>query len=142
MRSKILLSIMILKTSFQSALCCYCFLNLKKRRICSLAFISNKSIDTNSKKNLFSYYLKSPNHIIFQTSLIKLSGCGVAYGNMCGSLMKNLCFSLILILFSELQRRFFEVVGGAHKRTAYTAFWTKAPPGRKKNIPKGTASNG
>ena len=30
----------------------------------------------------------------------------------------------------------------AHKRTAYTAFWTKAPPGRKKNIPKGTASNG
>ena len=29
-----------------------------------------------------------------------------------------------------------------HKRTAYTAFWTKAPPGRKKNIPKGTASNG
>ena len=24
-----------------------------------------------------------------------------------------------------------------HKRTAYTAFWTKAPPGRKKNIPKG-----
>ena len=29
-----------------------------------------------------------------------------------------------------------------HKRTAYTAFWTKAPPGRKKNIPKGTVSNG
>ena len=29
-----------------------------------------------------------------------------------------------------------------HKRMAYTAFWTKAPPGRKKNIPKGTASNG
>jgi len=30
----------------------------------------------------------------------------------------------------------------AHKRMAYTAFWTKAPPGRNKNIPKGTASNG
>ena len=29
-----------------------------------------------------------------------------------------------------------------HKRMAYTAFWTKAPPGRKKIIPKGTASNG
>ena len=29
-----------------------------------------------------------------------------------------------------------------HKRTAYTAFWPKAPPGREKNISKGTASNG
>ena len=29
-----------------------------------------------------------------------------------------------------------------HKRMAYTAFWTKAPTGRKKNIPKGTASFG
>ena len=28
-----------------------------------------------------------------------------------------------------------------HRRTAYTAFWTKAPLGGK-NIPKGTASNG
>ena len=29
-----------------------------------------------------------------------------------------------------------------HKRMAYTAFWTKVPPGRKKNIPKETACNG
>ena len=25
-----------------------------------------------------------------------------------------------------------------HRRMAYTAFWTKAPPGRKNNMPKGT----
>ena len=35
-----------------------------------------------------------------------------------------------------------DIVIGTHKRMAYTAFWTKAPPGRKKNIPKGIASNG
>ena len=29
-----------------------------------------------------------------------------------------------------------------HKRTAYTAFWTKAPPWEEKNIPKGTPNNG
>ena len=28
-----------------------------------------------------------------------------------------------------------------HSRTALRAFWTKASPGRKKNISKGTASN-
>ena len=40
---------------------------------------------------------------------------------------------LVINIYQDL---FVELITVNHKRIAYTDFWTKAPPGRKKKFPK------
>ena len=52
--------------------------------------------------------------------------------------MKILIILVYVILKLDIKLGGFYHKSSTHRRMAYTAFWTKAPPGRKNNMPKGT----